>query len=227
MCAHFLIVNVIFFVMLLGSGKQSLSKLAAHICNYSVFQIVSSQHYSMLDFKTDLQTMYSKAGIKQEGVMFLLTDSQINNEKFFVYLNDLLSSGNIPDLYGRDEKDAIINSVTSKAKSAGYSTEPQQVWKYFISMVRQNLHVCLCFSPVGGGLRTRVRRFPAIASCTVIDWFQPWPHQALASVGSKILAGVKMNSPDVAKAVENFMPQCFIQVNSMCKTFAQMEGKYV
>jgi len=210
-----------------GSGKQSLSRLAAHVCGYNVMQIMVNQTYGLVDFRTDLQSMYTKAGIKLEGVLFLLTDSQITNEKFLVYLNDLLSSGNIPDLYNRDEKDAIINQLTNKAKGAGYSAEPASVWKYFISKVRENLHCCLCFSPVGPGLRTRARRFPALASCTVIDWFQPWPEQALASVGKKFLQQVPVGTPEVLKSVENFMPSSFVAVNKMCKSFAQTEGKFV
>lgn len=210
-----------------GSGKQSLSRLAAHVCGYSIMQIMVNQGYSLLDFKADLQSMYNKAGVKQEGVLFLLTDTQISNEKFFVYINDLLSSGNIPDLYSRDEKEAIINAITGKAKSAGYSSEPASVWKFFISKIRENLHVCLCFSPVGGTLRTRARRFPALASCTVIDWFQPWPEQALASVGKKLLSDLNVGSPEVAKAIENFMPTSFLAVNKMCKSYAISEGRSV
>ena len=148
-----------------GSGKQSLSKLAAHVCAYNLMSIAVNPTYSLNDFKTDLQAMYNKAGVKQEGVLFLLTDAQIINEKFLVYLNDLLSSGNIPDLFNRDEKEAICNSLTNKAKGAGYTAEPSSVWMYFISKIRENLHCCLCFSPVGPLLRTRATRFPALASC--------------------------------------------------------------
>ena len=210
-----------------GSGKQSLARLAAHVCGLAVMQIMVNQNYGLLDFRTDLQAMYNKAGVKQEGVLFLLTDTQISNERFFVYLNDLLSSGNIPDLYTKDEKEAIINSLTNKAKNAGYSQEPESVWKYFISKIRENLHCCLCFSPVGPSLRVRARRFPAVANCTVIDWFQPWPEQALASVGKKFLSTVDLGHPDVAKAIEHFMPAAFIAVNKMCKKFATAESKYV
>lgn len=210
-----------------GSGKQSLSRLAAHICLYSVVQITVNQYYGMLDFKSDLQSMYNKAGVKNEGVLFLLTDTQINNEKFFIYINDLLSSGNIPDLYTRDEKESIINTIAPKAKSAGYSTEPASVWKYFISRIRQNLHMALCFSPMGGSLRTRARRFPALASCTVIDWFQPWPEQALSSVGRKILSDIQLGTPEITSSIELFMPSAFMIVNRMCKKFGTLEGRQV
>jgi len=41
--------------------------------------------------------------------MFLFTEGQISNERFLVYINDLLSSGEIADLYTNDEKEVIIN----------------------------------------------------------------------------------------------------------------------
>lgn len=47
--------------------------------------------------------------------------------------------------------------------------------------------VALCFSPVGSKLRVRSRRFPAIVSCTAIDWFQEWPREALESVSLRFL----------------------------------------
>jgi dynein heavy chain, axonemal len=86
-----------------GSGKQSLSRLAAFICGFSVMQIVISSTYGINDLKDDLKAMCTKAGTKEEGVMFILTDSQITNERFLVYINDLLASGNIPDLFAPDE----------------------------------------------------------------------------------------------------------------------------
>ena len=212
-----------------GMGKQSLSRLSSFICGYNLMQILVNQTYGIQDFKADLQAMYQKAGVKQEGVLFLLTDTQISNEKFFVYLNDLLSSGNIPDLYTKDEKEAIINQLTNKAKGAGYSAEPAAVWSYFISKIRENLHCCLCFSPVGEGLRVRARRFPALASCTVIDWFQPWPQQALESVGKQLLKDTEELATDleILQAIESFMPNAFVAVNQACKKFLQTDNKYV
>jgi dynein heavy chain len=49
--------------------------------------------------------MYKKAGIKGEGISFLFTDSQITDERFLVFMNDLLSSGNIPGLFPPEDMD--------------------------------------------------------------------------------------------------------------------------
>jgi hypothetical protein len=54
-----------------------------------------------------------------------------------------------------------------------------------------NLHVILAFSP-GSDMRARGRRFPALVNCTVIDWFQPWPKDALTSVAKRFLSDVKI-----------------------------------
>ena len=49
------------------------------------------------------------------------------------------------------------------------------VFNYFISRVRNNLHVVLCMSPVGDAFRTRCRMFPSLVNCCTIDWFTEWP----------------------------------------------------
>jgi len=208
-----------------GSGKQSLSRLSAFICGFSVSQIVISSTYGINDLKEDLKGMYNKAGLKEEGVMFLLTDSQITNERFLVYINDLLASGNIPDLFAGDEVDTIVNAVTNKVKATGLVPDKANCWEYFINQIRLNLHVVLAFSPVGDAFRTRARKFPAIVNCTVIDWFQPWPYDALLSVGKKFMTDVDLGS--VRSAVENFLPFSFGEVNKMATKFRQQERRHV
>jgi dynein heavy chain len=82
-----------------GSGKQSLSKLSSFICQYTLTSIMISSSYGMNELKIDLQNMYNKCGLKDEGITFMLTEGQITNERFLVFINDLLSSGEIADLF--------------------------------------------------------------------------------------------------------------------------------
>ena len=49
--------------------------------------------------QADLAQLYLKAGLKNIGTVFLLTDAQVPDEKFLVLINDLLASGEIPDLF--------------------------------------------------------------------------------------------------------------------------------
>ena len=47
-----------------GSGKQSLSKLAAFILTYEVFRIVVATNYTLGDLKVDMQTLFMKTGVQ-------------------------------------------------------------------------------------------------------------------------------------------------------------------
>ena len=73
--------------------------------------------------------------------------------------------------------------------------------------------MCLCFSPVGEAFRNRSRKFPALVNCTVIDWFHPWPEDALLSVANKFLADIDMPTDEVRDAIIRFMPYSFKIVN--------------
>ena len=93
-----------------------------------------------------------------EALAFLFRDSQITDERFLVYMNDLLSSGNIPGLFPVEDMDDIINAVRPLVKRAGLPDTRDNCWDMFINAVRDNLHVILCFSPIGDPIKIRTRR---------------------------------------------------------------------
>lgn len=196
-----------------GSGKQSLSKLSAFMCEMTPFTMTVSSTYNTENLKDDLKELYTKTGVKEYPIMFMITDSHITDERFLVYINDLLASGEIADLYAEDDKIAIINSLKNKAKNAGSETDQDSVWQFFIRRVKENLHVVLCFSPVGDTFRTRARRFPGLVNSTVINWFQPWPEDALRAVAMSLLdeplREVDVTDEVLIKNIVDFMPYSF------------------
>lgn len=87
--------------------------------------------------------------------------------------------------------DTLCNACTSRCKALGIVPDKKNLWNFFISEIKRNLHVVLAFSPVGDDFRNRAKKFPALVNCTVIDWFQPWPKQALFAVGTKFMNEVR------------------------------------
>lgn len=85
----------------------------------------------------------------------------------------------------------------------------------------------LCFSPVGDAFRNRARKFPALVNSTVIDWFQPWPEEALLSVARKFTDDLEMNSDEVRNAVVSFMPYSFGTVNDQSQKIFDQERRFV
>lgn len=179
-----------------GSGKQSLSKLTAFILQQDVFRIVVTSNYNKGDLKTDIQTAYMKAGVVGQPTLFILTDTQIVKDEFLVYINDILSAGYIPELFAKDELDGIIGKIRAEAKSNGVEDAPVPIFNFFVDKVRRNLHLALCFSPVGDAFRVRARMFPGLINCTSIDWFHPWPEDALIGVANRFLKDVEVFPDD-------------------------------
>jgi dynein heavy chain len=210
-----------------GSGKQSLSRLSSSICQFRTVGIMISSTYGLNDLKMDLQAFYNRAGCKDEGLMFLFNEGQITNEKFMVSLNDLLASGEITDLFNDEDIEGIVNNVRAAVKSEGIVDNKDNCFKFFLDRVRKNLHMSLCFSPVGEGLRGRARKFPALINCTVIDWYHPWPEDALLSVAAKFLEEIEMPSDEVRKNIVNFMPFSFKVVNIESQRVFDLERRYV
>jgi dynein heavy chain len=50
---------------------------------------------------------------------------------FLVYINDLLSSGWIPELFPQDELDGILGKLRSEAKGLGYQDTPDAIMEFF------------------------------------------------------------------------------------------------
>lgn len=124
-----------------------------------------------------------------------------------------MSSGEIADLFAAEDKDTIVNNIRPAVKGAGLIDNKDNCWNFFIERVKKNLHMSLCFSPVGESFRSRARKFPAIVNCTVIDWFHAWPEDALLSVAAKFLADIEMDNEEIRDAVVKFMPYSFKTVN--------------
>ncbi|CAF2140297.1 unnamed protein product [Rotaria magnacalcarata] len=209
-----------------GSGKQSLARLAASISSLEVFQITLRKGYNINDLKTDLGALYIKAGQKGIGTVFLMTDSQVADEKFLVLINDMLASGEIPGLFADDAIDEIIGSMRNEVKAQGIDDTRENIWKYFIEKVRRNLKVVLCFSPVGTTLRVRSRKFPAITNCTSIDWYHEWPEEALISVANRFVSDVDTLKPELKDSVAKFMAFVHKSVNEMSITYLQNDKRY-
>ena len=210
-----------------GSGKQSLCRLAAFIGDYDVKQLSVTSNYKIDDLKEELRAMYIASGVKGNQVVFLMTDSQIVNEQFLVYINCILTNGWIPDLFAKEDIDTILGSISNDAKLEGIPDNAEARTNYFISRVRRNLHVVLAFSPVGDAFRIRARRFPGLVNCTGIDQFHPWPKDALISVAERFIADIDFEGPEDMKVnLANHMAEEHWSVAQMSKEFFETQRRY-
>jgi dynein heavy chain len=185
-----------------GSGKQSLTRLAAYIARQPCFQITLTKTYNVGSLMDDLRELYRSAGGKLQPTTFLFTDSEIKQEAFLEYLNSVLMTGQVPGLFAKDEMLAMCGEIRPFfVKERPELPETQDnLAQYFIDKVRDNLHCVLCMSPLNPLFPVRARRFPGLVNGCTIDWFLPWPQSALMDVSGGFIRDFPVESTDEVKA---------------------------
>ncbi|XP_022099208.1 dynein beta chain, ciliary-like [Acanthaster planci] len=171
---------------LVAEGNPGLSnlfaRLAAHLCGFSVFEVnpspmSASTEYKLDQFKADLVAAYTKAGVKGEKILLLLTDEELLNEDFLVYVGEFVVTGAITHLFTAEEQTSIINSIRTEVTAAGLTYTRETAWEFFLKAVSGNFRVVLVSSSSGAAFQDRCRQYPALTAHLSCCWYQHWSRE--------------------------------------------------
>eukprot|EP00933_Yihiella_yeosuensis_P041142 TRINITY_DN35573_c0_g1_i1.p1 TRINITY_DN35573_c0_g1~~TRINITY_DN35573_c0_g1_i1.p1 ORF type:complete len:1671 (-),score=457.77 TRINITY_DN35573_c0_g1_i1:233-5206(-) len=158
----------------------------------------------MTEFKEDVKKCLMKAGVEDKVMIFLFCDTQIVKEDFVEAINNILNSGDVPNLYVNEDFEAISTSCRALCQQLGMQPTKANLFSAYLSRVKKNTHVTLAFSPVGDSFRNRLRMFPSLVNCCTIDWFHEWPAEALYSVAKQQITGQQVDLPNLEGSLKMF-----------------------
>ena len=173
-----------------GSGKQTLTKLAASILEHESLQIKLSKNFTPQDFRDTIKEKMMPAGCDAKKTTFIFNDTQIMYESFLEDVNNILNTGEITNLYSKDDFSTMETSLTRALNKKKIPVNKDNIYDEYIEQLRENFHIILCMSPVGDLLRNRCRKFPSLVNCCTLDWFFTWPEEALYGVAEQYLREV-------------------------------------
>jgi dynein heavy chain, axonemal len=133
----------------------------------------------------------------------------------------------VAGLMPKDELDAIVNDMRPIMKGVIQRGElpPQpdtyeNLYSFYLNRVRDNLHLVLCFSPVGAKFSRRAMQFPGLINGCTIDWFLPWPEEALTSVSGKFIQSFDMACDKAVKdSLKLVMGHVHVFVTAACHEY--------
>jgi len=204
-----------------GSGRHSLTRLASFVAGYEVIQLEINKNYSMSQFREDIKKMNQKAGIERAPVVFLFSDNDVTNESFLEDVNNILSSGEVPNIYSKDEFNTLLETVKQTMKDKGIKDDkmgdnPEAIANIFQTQLKENLHICFCISPIGDQFRNYCRMYPGLVNNTTINWFMPWPEDALLEVAKKFLKK-RADLDSIKVAISNVFCAMHVSVSEKTK----------
>jgi dynein heavy chain len=166
-----------------GSGRKSLTLLATFIASYQKAEIEISKNYDFKAWRDDMkEKLYNAAGFEAKETVFLFSDTQITQEVFVEDINNILNGGEIPNLYAdAEDQNMVIEAMkdVNKNNQAYKNMGEAEVMLDFITKAKKSIHLVLAMSPIGEDFKRRLRMFPSLVNCCTIDWFLPWPKEAL------------------------------------------------
>nr|XP_024218054.1 dynein heavy chain 7, axonemal isoform X1 [Halyomorpha halys] len=189
-----------------GCGRQSLAKLATYVYEMPLFEPEITKNYGPDEWHEDIKRLLKYVGIQNKPHGFLFSDSQVKDEKFLQDIDVMLNTGEVPNIFGLDEIIEIIESVRLAAQGGDrHANYPRyRIYSFFRDRCKKNLHLLLCFSPIGEAFRRRIRIYPTLVNCCTIDWFEDWPEEALESVAKRSLETIDLAPELKESAVEIF-----------------------
>ncbi|CAB4061834.1 DNAH [Lepeophtheirus salmonis] len=159
------------FIGLGGSGRQSLSRLAAHISGFEFHQIELGKDDELYKWKSELKTVLKKTSHKLEP-----------SEKLEIVEN-------------------MKNLEKDMDKSMHTDGSLQALFSLFVKRIKENMHIIFAMSPTSNSFRRNLVRFPALMDRCTINWFHQWPNDALNFVSNKFLMGIDFRPGELKSCV--------------------------
>jgi dynein heavy chain len=213
-----------------GSGKQSLARLASIIAGYHIFQLSITKSYNLSSFLDDIRSLFKLAGQSGKQVTFLIPESDLMSDSFLEQINSLLAIGDIPGLFPKDELTVMASELRSvmQKQHPNIPDTNDNLIRFFYARVRSNMHILLLFSPTSRSFAYRCRQFPNLINSCTIDWFLPWPEEALVAVTRAYLDPFKMEATELVKeSLMTQMSQIHLLVAETCEEYFAKRGRPV
>lgn len=117
---------------------------------------------------------------------------QIKNESFLEDINNVLNSGDIPNLYNLDEQDQILNTMRPYIQEHGLQPTKANLMAAYTGRVRSNIHMVLCMRYWQPSQPHRANR---VGGVRLASPEEKWPGPCHQATGSGLWCGLLAAMP--------------------------------
>lgn len=202
----------LFLVGIAGVGKNTLTRLATYITEYSLEELSITPQYQSEDWFSDIKRLLGSAGINENHLVFNIAETQLIRDHFLENVASLLKNGEVPGIYNREEYESVIAQMAAKlTEIERQNSSPPLNYARFVWKCKRFLHIVFSVSPVGASFRSIVMQHPACVTCTSVIWMQEWPVQGLQEIANAFIKPI----PDLTTAVQEKLVHSCIEIHKI------------
>ena len=165
-----------------GSGRETVSKVAAILKDLTFYKPPSSPNFTFEDWRKDLKSILKETGGLGKSCILFMTPSHLQKKQYLEDINNILTSGQIQGLFSQDERYEITDQVhhyLKESKELEEELSPSELYSKFVQRCRANLHFIAKLPLNDDTLRLLAREYPELLNSFTVCTLDQWPEDAL------------------------------------------------
>lgn len=210
-----------------GVGRRSTITLLAHLQRMQFFSPAISRKYDLKHFRQDIKELLRVSGVEGKPIVFYIEDHHLIEPAFLEDINSLLSAGEIPGLYANNQElETILSPLKETFANSGFAC--RNIYDFFVSRVRSNLHIVLSMDPTHPQFIPRTDSNPALFSRTTTVWMGKWSRAGMAEIPKMRLAKILQSQTSDGRAVDgNKILNSLLAIHESCLPRGATPLKYI
>ncbi|KAK8378939.1 hypothetical protein O3P69_009581 [Scylla paramamosain] len=172
-----------------GSGRRSLTRLAAHICGHTLLlpRITPDDDYR--EVKEAVKEAVMRAGVDECATVVVVGDAALHHPAVLHLINTLILTGNAPNILSPEDRCYLKERLCLYLE--GREVTDSEVWEEQERRVKDLVHIVVTCLP-SPCLHHILTHYPAFTTRVTINFFKRWPEEALVRVGEHYLVEVSL-----------------------------------
>ena len=175
-----------------GVGRRTIVKLVSYMHGYSFNNppmIRSVDEDGVIrHFQSILKSLIQSIAVEGRGAVLYVEDHHFCAGAILESINSLLSSGEVPGLFSKDELEGLFSLLREAMMDEGTVLSPCH---FFVARVCKLLHVCVAMDPTNREFAARCESNPALFTKVTILWMENWCRSSMRTIPIMI-DGVKL-----------------------------------
>lgn len=176
-------------------GRKTVCRLASFVEDMNLTRLEITKNFGLVQFRQKMKQVWELAaynGREKLKTVFLLEEQDIVEESFLEDVQNILSSGLVPNLYTPEDLGRVRDEMKSSYKLAGNTEEiPDVMNAFFYNRVVNNLHLAYVVSSDLKVFSDQCKAFPALINNASFIFYFPWPSEGLYEVAKVFMKNIE------------------------------------